>query len=268
MFVCLNQTVEVLLTSEVLYDKKGHIAYISLNRPESLNAVTRTMVKELAKIWIDFRDDSNLWVAVLSGEGKSYCAGADVKQLEVGKWEFRKSLLFGDDRIGPSNYKVWKPIIAALHRHVFGAGLWLSLECDIRIAAEDALFGVPEARVNIVTLFTPFLSNFIPRSVAEELLFTASPIDARRAYQVGLVNKVVPCDRLLSEATAMAERICENGPLSIWAMKEILSRSSGMDYQGVLALLKEVAEPVFNAEDTVEARQAFIEKRKPQWKLK
>ena len=254
--------------SEVLYEKEKHIAYISLNRPDSLNAFTRSMTRELAKIWIDFRDDRNLWVAVLSGEGRSFCAGADVKEAEIGKWQFRKSLIFGDDRVGPSNYKVWKPIVAALHRHVFGMGLWLSLECDIRIAADDTMIGAPEPKLGLPTLFTPFLSQFLTPGIANELLFTANPIDAQRAYQLGLVNKVVPRDRLLSEATAMAEKICENGPLSIWAMKEIFSRSRGMDYQSVLALLKEVATPVWNSEDTVEARQAFIEKRKPQWRVR
>jgi len=253
---------------EVLYEKKEHIAYISLNRPESLNAVTRTMVRELAKIWVDFRDDGNLWVAVLSGEGRSFCAGADVKEMEIGKWQFHKSLLFGDERAGPSNYKVWKPIIAALHRHVFGGGLWLALECDIRIAADDTMIGAPEPKVGLPTLFTPFLSDFVAHGIAEELLLTANPIDAQRAYQVGLVNKVVPRDQLLSEAKAMAEKICENGPLSIWAMKEMLSRSRGMDYQSALSLVEEMATPVFNAEDTVEGKQAFIEKRKPQWRAK
>jgi len=251
----------------VLYEKKGHIAYIRLNRPESLNALSRAMVKEIAKIWADFRDDNNLWVAILSGEGKSFCSGADLKEMERGKWEFRQSLLFGDDRVCPVNYEVWKPIIAAVQGHANGAGLWLALDCDLRIAADDAIFGIREARANVPTLFAPFLPDYMPRAIAAELLFTANWIDAQRAYQVGLVNKVVPGSQLIPTATTIAEEICECGPLSIWASKELFCRGY-MDRQSTLALVKHIATPPWNAGDSIEGKQAFIEKRKPQWKLK
>jgi enoyl-CoA hydratase/carnithine racemase len=254
--------------SEVLYEKKGHIAYITLNRPECLNAINRAMVKKLAEIWIDLRDDRNLWVAILSGNGKSFCSGADLKEMERGKWKFRQSLLFGDDPIAPSNYDVWKPIVVAVHHHVNGAGLWLALSCDIRISADNALLGTREARANIPALIAPFLSDFMPRGIAAELLFTARSIDARRAYEIGLVNKVVPEAELISTATSMAEEVCECGPQSVWASKELLVRTRYMDYQSALALTAHIATPVWNSEDSVEAKQAFIEKRKPRWKLR
>lgn len=186
----------------------------------------------------------------------------------MGRWEFRKSLLFGDDRLGPSNYKVWKPIIAAVHRHVYGAGLWLALECDIRIAADDARFGVPEAKVNVPVLFAPFLPHYLPRGVAAELLLTGNPIDAQRACQLGLVTKVVPGDQLISTATTIVEGICDNGPLASRATKEIFYRSCDMDYASAIALTEHIATPIFNSEDSIEAKRAFNEKRKPQWKLK
>lgn len=254
--------------SVVLYEKKEHIAYITLNRPESLNAINRAMVKELVKIWIDLRDDRTLWVAILSGKGKSFCSGADLKEMERGKWQFRQSLLFGDEPLAPSNYNVWKPIIAATQRHVNGAGLWLALACDIRISADNALFGTREVRANVPALVAPFLSDFMPRGIAAELLFTAHPIDAQRAYGMGLVNKVVPSEELMSTATSVAEEICECGPLSVWASKELLIRTRYMDYQSALALVEHIATPVWNSEDSAEAKQAFIEKRKPQWKLR
>ena len=252
----------------VLYRKEGHIAYISLNRPESRNAINRAITKELAKIWIDFRDDDNLWVAILSGEGKSFCAGADVKEMERGQWQWRQSLIYGDDRVGPSNYKIWKPLIAAVHGHVFGAGLILTLECDIRLAADNALLGVPESRVNVPFLYAPFIFDHMPRAIAAELTFTAKPLDAQRAYQLGLINRIVQSDQLLPAATSIAREICENGPLSIWASKELFYRCHDMDHESALALAEHIAPPVFNAEDSVEAKQAFIEKRKPEWKLK
>ncbi len=254
--------------AEVIYEKRGHIAYIRLNRPSKLNAISRTLTRELAKIWVDFRDDSNLLVAVLSGEGKSFCAGADIGEVDTDKWKLRKSLIFGDDRVTPSSYNIWKPIIAAVHRHAYGAGMWLALECDVRIASTDAIFCIPEGKVNLPTMFAAFLSDYFPRGIASELLLTGNPMDAKRAYQLGLVNKVVPFDELMPAATSMAEKICENGPLSIQATKEIFYRTRDMDYASAIALTEHIAVPVMNSEDTVEAKQAFKEKRKPEWKLR
>ena len=252
---------------QVLYRKEGHIAYISLNNPDSLNAINRKMVHELRDTWIDFRDDKNLWVAILTGEGKSFCAGADVKEMERGQWRFRQSLLFGDDRAGASNYDVFKPIVAAVHKHVVGAGFLLALESDIRIASEDALFSVPEGKVNVPTLLAPFLVDHMPRALANELMFTGKPIDAARAYQNGIVNRVVPKDKLMETAQEFADRICELGPLSLWATKELLCRTRNLDYNATVALIEHIATPVWNSKDSQEAKQAFIEKRKPVWSL-
>lgn len=254
--------------SQILYKKEGHIAYISLNNPESLNALNLEMATKLEAIWIDFRDDLSVWVAILSGEGKSFCAGADVKQMERGKWQLRQSIILGDHSISPTRHNVWKPIIAAVHRHVYGAGLLLALESDIRVAADDALFGIPEGKVNVPTLFAPFASSYMPRAIAGELLYTAKPIDAQRAYHLGLVNRVVPRDRLLATATEIAQQICENGPLSIWATKELFCRGENMAHDGALALIEHIATPIFNSADSIEAKQAFIEKRKPVWQLR
>jgi len=254
--------------SEIIYEKKKHIAHIGLNRPESLNAISRSLANELAKVWVDFRDDKNLWVAILSGEGKSFCAGADLKEMKRGKWEFRQSLLFGDEPIGPSNYKVWKPIIAATQGHVNGAGLWLAIECDIVISADNALFGAGEAKANLPVLLAPFLFGRLPSHIAAEIFYTASPIDARRAYQIGLINRVVSEEQLMTEATNMAERICECGPLSVWATKELFLRTRYMDYESALALIEHIATPIWNSGDSIEAKKAFVEKRKAKWQLK
>lgn len=249
----------------VLYEKNGRIAYITLNRPERLNAANIEVVEELGKIWVDLRDDDNLWVAVLSGSGKSFCAGADVGGIPTGGWTISKSITFGDKPIGPSNYRVWKPIVAALHRHVLGAGFWLALECDIRIAADDCLFGLPEPKTGIPTVFSAFLPRYMPQAIASELLLLGEPITAQRAYEIGLVNKVVPRDRLMAEATAMAEKLCENGPLALRAMKELMHRGNNMDFTGIIALVEHVCAPVMNSQDHVEGRAAFKEKRRPIW---
>lgn len=252
---------------QVLYRKKGHIAYISLNNPDSLNAINRKMTRELRDVWIDFRDDKDLWVAILTGEGRSFCAGADVKEMERGKWRFRQSLLFGDDRAAASNYDVYKPIVAAVHRHVVGAGLLLTLEADIRIASDDALFSVPEGKVNVPTLLAPYLVDHMPRALANELMYVGKPIDAQRAYDNGIVNRVVPREKLMETAVEFAEKICELGPLSLWATKEILLCSRNLDNAATVALIEHIATPVWNSRDSQEAKQAFMEKRKPNWTL-
>ena len=254
--------------SEVIYEKQGHIAHVKLNRPDRLNAISRSMAKELGEIWLDFNEDRGLWVAVLSGEGKSFCSGADIGEVQAKTWDFRQSLAFGDDSLSPSKYRVWKPIIAALHRHVFGLGFWLALECDIRIASIDASFALPEAKINMPVLFTASLSRYLPPGIVAELLLMGSSIDAQRAYELGLLNKIVGHEELISTATVMAEEICNNGPLAVRAMKEIHSRTRDMHYVSALSLTEHIVTPVFKSEDFVEGKRAFKEKRKPEWKLR
>jgi enoyl-CoA hydratase/carnithine racemase len=252
----------------VLYEKKGRIAYITLNRPEKSNAANIELAQELGKIWVDLRDDDNLWAAVLSGAGKSFCAGADVGGTPAGAWTISQSISLGDKPIGPSNYRMWKPIVAALHRHVLGAGLWLALECDLRIAADDCLLGLPEPKVGIATIFSGFLPRHIPMAIASELLLLGEPITAQRAYEVGLINKVVRREQLMTEATAVAERLCTNSPLALRAMKELTYRGNSMDFTGIRALAEHVCAPAMNSQDHMEGREAFTQRRKPIWQGK
>lgn len=253
----------------VKYEKEGKIAIITLNRPERLNAIDLETTEELIRIWIDFRDDDQLWVAILNGEGRSFCAGADVGKMDLGGiWNIRKSLIYGDKKIGPRNYGVWKPIIAAVHGHVLGAGFYIALECDLIIAAEDAEFGLPEPKVGIPTLFSSNLHNYLPPCLAMELLLVAERINAKRAYEIGLVNRVVPKDMLMDSAKSTAEKICQNGPLSVRAMKEVFQRSREMDSISKLSLLEQIFTPVMNSEEAAEGKRAFQEKRKPRWKCR
>lgn len=251
----------------VKYEKEGRIAVITLNRPEKLNAIDLDTAEELIKIWIDFRDDDQLWVAILNGEGRSFCAGADVGKMDLGgRWNIRKSLIFGDKKMGPRHYGIWKPIIAAVHGHVLGAGFYLALESDLIIAAEDAEFGLPEPKVGIPTLFSSNLHHYLSPRFAMELLLVSERVNANRAYEMGLLNQIVPKNLLLDSAKSMAEKICQNGPLSVRAMKEVFQRSPEMDSAGQLALLENIFTPVMNSEDAAEGKKAFQEKRRPRWK--
>jgi enoyl-CoA hydratase/carnithine racemase len=249
----------------VIYKKAGRIAYITLNRPQKLNALTIEMIDELEKIWEDFKKDDKCWVAILSGLGKAFCAGAAIEQLPKGKWSISQSITVGDRTVGPGKHNIWKPVIAALHGYVFGGGLWIALECDLRIAAENTLFSLPEPRIGIPTSFAAFLSDFLPRGIVEELLLVGDRIDAQRAYNLGLVNRIVETDKLMEEATKLAKRMCQNAPIAVQAMKEVIFRSKNLSYKDALNLTEEIFRPVCDSADAKEGRKAFKEKREPQW---
>lgn len=263
--------------SLVLYEKKDKIAYITLNRPDKLNALSPELVDELAKTWETFRDDEDVWISIFTGAGKSFCAGVDIN-AEV---EMLKSMDASPSarvmswmkeapawQASPSSYEVSKPIIAAINGHCFGGGLWLALESDIRIATEDAQFGSPEAKLGLSASFTALFQRFVPPAIASEMLMTCESIKAQRAYEVGLVNRVVPSEQLLQEATEMAGKICQNSPLAIRGVKELLLKSKDMNRTDAMALTDQVMHKLLGTADTMEGFSAFAEKRKPVWKAK
>lgn len=263
--------------SLVNYEKKEKIAYISLNRPEKLNSLNPELLNELAHVWIDFKDDESLWVAILSGEGKAFCTGADFAKF--GAFDSYPTLkdptpptpVSTSPAIlaSPNRYGVTKPVIGAIHRYALGGGFWVALETDIRIATEDTLFGFPEPKFgNAIKLALPFLTCTSP-ALAYELLYVGDRITAQRAYEGGLINKVVPNrEELMPAATAIAERICENGPLAVRTMKEAIMRWRTLTFQNMYTLMEYICKPSWESEDFEEGRKAFLEKRKPVWKGK
>ncbi len=251
--------------SILLYEKSDHILTITLNRPESMNAMSRKLAAELLSALADFDNDPELWVAIITGNGqKSFCVGADLKDpehmIDPEKWEspYMKAL-----------FSVKKPMIAAVNGHCLGGGFTIALACDIRIAAENASFGTPDQKLNTVDCAASLLlSHLIPSAIAMEILFTGDPIDAKEAYRVGLVNRVVPQNELLSTARLMAEKICGNGPMALRACKELNQRGRTMTIDEGTALFETLAHQVLNSDDTKEGVTAFLEKRKPVWKCK
>jgi enoyl-CoA hydratase/carnithine racemase len=247
--------------SVLIYEKKDRIAYITLNRPDKMNALNSELLDELAKTWVDFRDDDNLWVAVLSGAGKAFCVGADFQSIGEPGIQIGFNVLRED----PNNYMVWKPIIAAINGHIIGRGLSLALSCDIRIASETVQFSMPEAKFGVIPGGIDVLERYIPPGIARELLLIGDSISAQRAYEIGLVNKVVPPEKLLDEATAMAEKLRENSPLALRGIKEMLNRSKDLDYRTAVALYENVNTRVLKSKDFAEGMKAVTEKRKPKW---
>jgi len=260
--------------SLINYEKRDKIAYISYNRPEKMNSLSPEMLNELAQVWLDFRADDSLWVAVLSGEGKAFCTGADF----AGFGAFDSYPLLQDPTpptpvstspailASPNRYGITKPVIGAIHRYALGGGLWLALETDIRIATEDTLFGFPEPKFgNATKIALPLLYEVSP-AIAYEILYLGDRITAKRAYEVGLINRVVSDrDELMSTATEIAEKICQNGPLAVRTMKEAIMRWRNWMYQGQQVFMEYICSPSWTSEEFEEGRQAFLEKRKPVW---
>ena len=244
--------------SEVLYEKKGRISYITLNRPEKLNAFNIGLKNGLIKAWKEFVSDDDAWVAIVTGAGdRAFSAGADLK-------EPAPSVL----AIPGIGTDIWKPLIAAVRGHCLGIGLVLAMQCDIRIAASDAQFGYPEAIAGKSGGIGAGLIKYMPHAIAMQLFFTAQPISAQRAYEVGFVNKVVPPEELLREATDMAETIAANAPLVIRALKELAYAGSHRTLREAHGIAERILNTVQESEDANEGPRAFIEKRKPRFKGK
>ncbi len=254
----------------LLYEKRGRIAHITLNRPEALNSVDPQTYEEFSRAMLDFRDDDNIWVAIVTGSGtKAFCAGADIKEMLPLLWGIRNEWW----RLPPMivrGLELWKPIIAAVNGIAVGAGLELSLACDLRIASENAKFGVPEVKLGVIPGWggTQRLPRAIPSAKAAEMLFFGESIDAQEAYRIGLVNKVVPADQLLATAEEWAQRLCELPPLAVRAAKEAMLRGAEMNLEDGLRLETKLIDYLFTTEDHKEARQAFVEKRKAEIKGK
>jgi len=248
--------------SVVEYKKECKIAIFTINRPEAFNALNMQVHKELGEAMIDFRDDPNLWVGIITGAGeKAFSAGQDIK-------EFRPGPIDTKDLAYNIADTIWKPFIAAINGYALGGGLELALTCDIRIAAEHARLGQPEVNIGYMPGGggTQSLPRFIPRAKAAEILLTGEPMDAQEAYRIGLVNKVVPLDQLMPTAREWAELICRKGPLGIRASKEAMIRGYSMPLEEGLKLERSLNNSLRSTEDFMEGANAFKEKRQPIYK--
>jgi enoyl-CoA hydratase/carnithine racemase len=254
----------------VLYKKEGKIATITINRPEALNSLNPEVYKELSDAYIDIMKDDAIWVGILTGAGeKAFCAGADIKaalpklkELKGQPWAEPPSIFRG--------LKLWKPMIAAVNGFALGGGLELVLGCDIRIASENALFGAPEVTLGLIPAWgaTQRLPRAIGQAKAAEMLMTGKPIDAKEAYRLGLVNKVVPLAELMPTAKEMAELLCRPSPLAVRAAKKAMTQGMSMSLTEGLELEKELTDYLVFTEDFEEGTAAFTEKRKPNFKVK
>ena len=252
------------------YKKEGRVAVFTINRPEALNAINLESLEELSQALMDFKNDDGLCVGIITGAGRrAFSVGADIrsilprfKQTQGQSSPWPPTILRGLD--------LWKPLIAAVNGYALGGGLEIALACDLRIAAENATFGLPEVNLGFIPGWggTQRLPRLIPPAKAAEMLFTGKPIDAQEAYRIGLVNKVVPLAQLMTAANEMAEMVCRPAPLAVRAAKQAMMQGLDLSLENGLELEKTLMDFLAGTEDFDEGSQAFLAKRKPDFKGK
>ena len=252
------------------YVKEGKTATFRINRPEALGALNVEGMKQFHNALLDFRNDDELWVGIITGTGdKVFSAGVDikdylpfVKKTMDKKWQRVEGII--------RELNLWKPLIAACNGLTIGGGLEIALACDIMIASQNATFGLPEVRIGVFPGGggTQRLPRTIPRRIAAEMIFTGKTINAKEAYRIGLVNKVVPKDRLMAEAKKVAETICEAAPLAVRTAKELMTRGLSTSLEEGLRLEGDFQTFIMSTKDFEEGLTAFREKRKPKYEGK
>jgi enoyl-CoA hydratase len=252
------------LPPTILFEKNEHIATVTIDRPDALNSLTVEMLTGIEDAMLAFQGDPDLWVAILTAAGdKAFSSGLDLKEAAP--------MLTGGDSLGFDDTTkrqfsdVFKPIICAVNGFCIAGGMEMLLGTDLRIAAEHATFGLGEVRWGLVPLGGTHirLPRQIPWAMSMQLLLTGKPISAQRAYEVGLVNEVVPADQLMPTAMKWAEGLCKNGPLAMRTAKEIAVRALGLEPGFVLE--KALGARVLASDDAKEGPAAFAEKRKPRF---
>jgi len=266
--------------SAVLFEKKGNIALITLNRPEARNSVNPEVAIRVCEAWDTVREDPEIRCAVITGAGDAFCAGADLKRLIPLITGARQADDEWDEKLAARPQAaghVWlrdndpeKPIVAAINGFCIAGGLELVCATDIRVAAEDAVFGLQEAKWGLFPLggSTIHLPWAVPFPRAMEIALTARQFSAAEAYEWGLLNKVVPRDQVLAEAMRYAEMIAENAPMSTKAIRKAIRTFVGLTEAEAFPLEQEIGFPCFLSQDAKEGPRAFKEKRKPNFQGK
>ncbi|MBI4188392.1 MAG: enoyl-CoA hydratase/isomerase family protein [Chloroflexi bacterium] len=255
---------------EIDYKKEGKIAIFTLNRPDAMNSFSVKLLKELYAAMVDFRDDPDLWVGIVTGAGdKSFSAGADIKEL-FPYWKEHKADPWSVPLAPMHRFELYKPLVAAINGYALAGGMELALACDIRIASETARFGQTEVRWGVLPAAgaTWKLPRTIPWCKAAEMNLMGRMIDAQEAYRLGLVNKVVPQAEVMPTARQWAEELCQMAPLAVRAAKEAMLRGTTLDKEEGARLEHALFTYCLETQDLAEGRAAFIEKRKPVWKAK
>lgn len=248
----------------VLLEKEGNIAVITMNRPKALNALNSETLRELDVVIETLEEDNEVYAVVLTGAGeKAFVAGADISEMKDLNEEQGKEFGLLGNKVFRRLENLNKPVIAAINGFALGGGCELSMACDIRIASVKARFGQPEAGLGITPGFggTQRLPRIVGLGKAKELIYTCDMIKADEALRIGLVNKVVEADVLLDEAKAMAKKIAANAPIAVKLCKDAINRGMQVNIDEAVKIEAEDFGKCFSSEDQTEGMTAFLEKR-------
>jgi enoyl-CoA hydratase/carnithine racemase len=249
----------------VLFDADDDgVAVITLNRPDSRNALTREIREGLRDAWERFERDPALRVAILTGAGdKAFCAGGDLKEMVDTQMQVPPRDMYA---LPYDTIELTKPTIAAVNGVAFAGGWMIAQACDLCVASTTARFAITEVKVGRSSPWATPLIHMIPQRIMMEIVLTGKPIDARRAYEVGLVNRLAEPATLLDEAKALAREILDGAPLSVRVAREMVMLSTEMGRAAALQAARAAAEHLYRSGDAQEGPRAFAEKRSPVWR--
>ena len=254
----------------LLIERDGHVVTVTLNRPEARNALSGEMLCRMHDAWVEIDEDPDVRVAIVTGAGGHFCAGADLKAMAAGHPDDEWTPRFNADpdlhwKALLRHFQPRKPLIAAVEGYAVAGGTEILQAMDLRVAGESAIFGVAEVRRGLFPLggSTVRLRRQIPYTIAAELLLTGRQMPASEALEVGLIGHVVPDGQALAKAKELADQIAANGPLAVQAVLRSLRESANMGEQEALANELELGWPVFASNDAKEGPTAFAEKRDP-----
>ncbi|MHB1089181.1 MAG: crotonase/enoyl-CoA hydratase family protein [Acidimicrobiales bacterium] len=254
------------MADELLRERRGHIELLTINRPEARNAINRATALALSAALDDCESDDDVWVVVLTGaDTKAFSAGMDLKAFATGEFPITEKGFAG---ITKRDFP--KPLIAAVNGSALAGGFEIMISCDMVVAADHAKFGIPEAQRGLIAGGGGLirLPKRVPLTIAYEMALTADPIDAQRAYELGLVNRVVPGEQVLDVAIALAERIAKNAPLAVRVSKSVIKQAAELNEEASWVLNDDAFGAIGRSADALEGAVAFAEKREPNWQGK
>ena len=251
------------------YERRGKVGYITLNRPQALNAVNDQFEEDIAEALLEFDMDEDAWVAIVHGAGRSFCAGADIKQRFVEMTPRQSALRSrGTSAEGYLARTInWKPVIAAVHGYCLGAGLSLAGECDLIVASEDARFGITETKRGLPgARVWAKVNAFMPSKILSEMVITGEPVAAAELYRLGLINRLVPTGQHLEAAEELAAKVLQAPPLASRSGVRLTRRQWVMNLYDAGMYLQPLG--LHLTEDFQESARAFVEKRPPNYQAR
>lgn len=252
------------MSDEVQTTVEHGVMLVTINRPEARNAINAAAAKGIAQAMDELDSNPAVRLAILTGSNNTFCSGMDLKAFVRGE----VTILGGRGFAGLCESLPKKPLVAAVEGYALAGGLEIALACDLIVAAENSKFGIPEAKRGLVASAGGLmrLPRQIPRLIAMELALTGDFIDARRAYELGLVNRIAAPGTALEIARALGHAIAANGPLSVNASKRIILESQDWPLDEMFKLQEVIAGPIFKSDDAIEGATAFAQKRAPKWR--